>query len=99
MSRDVVFLPEARDDISEAYSWYEEQSLGLGMDFLRCVEIATCTIARSPLMFPKVYKDYRRSLVRRFPYAVFYELSDEMIVVYSVFHCLRNPSELHERLT
>ena len=33
----------------------------------------------------------RRALLRRFPYAVFYEIGAVEIVVYAVFHCARNP--------
>jgi plasmid stabilization system protein ParE len=98
MSNQLIFLPEAREDIFDAYTWYEEQSLGLGLDFLRCVESLSCTIARNPLMYPSVYEGYRRALVRRFPYAVFYEVSDGQIIVYSVFHCSRDPGKWRGRL-
>ncbi len=55
------------------YSWYEEQSLGLGMEFLRCVEATLLSIQRNPLSYPTVHVSYRRSLVRRFPFAIFFE--------------------------
>ena len=47
-----VLLPEAKTDVAEAYLWYEEHSLGLGMDFLRCVEAALLSIQRTPLIYP-----------------------------------------------
>mgnify|MGYP003606001776 CR=1 FL=1 len=38
MTEAPILLPEAKEDVADAYQWYEEQSLGLGMDFLRCIE-------------------------------------------------------------
>jgi hypothetical protein len=34
----LVFRPEVRDELDEAYSWYESQELGLGDDFLEQVD-------------------------------------------------------------
>ncbi len=33
----------------------------------------------------------RRALVRRFPYEVLYEIEEDEIVVYAVYHCARDP--------
>jgi hypothetical protein len=34
MTRPPFLLPEAKSDVADAYLWYEEQLLGLGMEFL-----------------------------------------------------------------
>ena len=81
----LVFLTEAGQDIVEAYSWYESQASGLGMDFIRCLEVAILSVERYPLIYPVVHENYRRALVRRFPYAIFFEHDAELIVIYSVF--------------
>ena len=91
------FLPEARQDIANACAWYEQQSLGLGMEFLRCLEATILSIQRHPLMYPAVFADYRRALVRRFPYAVFYEVQPQSIVIYAVFHCSQDPDKWKAR--
>ena len=54
MSEPAVLLPEAKADVADAYLWYEEQSLGLGMEFLRCVETTLLSIQRTPLIHPVV---------------------------------------------
>ena len=95
----LVFLPEARQDIAEAYSWYEGQDPGLGMDFIRCVEVAILSIERHPFIYPVVHENYRRTLVRRFPYAIFFEHDSEQIIIYSIFHCSQNPQKWRDRLT
>ena len=48
-----VLVPEAKTDVAEAYMWYEDQSLGLGMEFLRCVEAALFSLQRTPLTYPR----------------------------------------------
>lgn len=37
----LVFRPEVRKELDEAYSWYESQELGLGDDFLEQVDVTT----------------------------------------------------------
>jgi hypothetical protein len=95
-----ILLPEAKADVADAYLWYEEQSLGLGMEFLRCVEAALLAIQRSPLIYPTVHESYRRSLVRRFPFAIFFEFeaNRNCCVVYSVSHCSQDPEKWRSRL-
>ena len=100
MNEPPILLAEAKADVAEAYLWYEEQSLGLGLEFLRCVEAALLSIQRSPLIYPIVHESYRRALVRRFPFAVFFEFtrSRNRCIVYSVFHCSQEPEKWHGRL-
>ena len=35
-NKSLVILPEAEHDITQTYTWYEEQEIGLGEEFLRC---------------------------------------------------------------
>jgi hypothetical protein len=61
---------EAAGDIKEAYGWYEAQRPGLGEEFLGCLDARVQAVLRMPEMHAKVFADYRRALLRRFPYAV-----------------------------
>lgn len=45
-----------------------------------------------------VHESYRRALVRRFLYAVFYELAEGAITVYCVFHTAQDPLKWAQRL-
>ncbi len=100
MSKSPILIPEAKTDVADAYLWYEEQSLGLGMEFLRCVEAAVLSIQRTPMIYPVVHEAYRRALVRRFPFTIFFEFDDvtNCCVVYSVFHCSQDPEKWRGRL-
>ena len=100
MTEPPILLPEARKDVADAYTWYEEQSLGLGMDFLRCIEATIISIQRNPLIYPIVHESYRRVLVRRFPFAIFFEFNQagNHSVIYSVFHCSQDSDKWKNRL-
>ena len=94
----VVFSPEADDDIAEAYDWYESREPGLGEDFLRCVEACLLTIRRHPEIFPVAVDEFRHAPIRRFPFEIFYEPTDDAINVYSIFHCSQDPQKWRKRL-
>jgi plasmid stabilization system protein ParE len=98
MDADLIFAPEAEEDISLAYGWYEDRRVGLGEEFLSCVDACIQTILRNPEMHRIVHETYRRGLVRRFPYAVFYEYADGVVSVYCVFHTARDPEKWRLRL-
>jgi plasmid stabilization system protein ParE len=55
-------------------------------------------VCRHPQVYAKGYEDYRRALVRRFPYAVFYEYSENTVTVYCVFHTARDPVKWRQAL-
>ncbi len=98
MDANLVFATEAEQDIAEAYNWYEGRRSGLGEEFLTCIDASVYKICRDPKLYPIIHEEYRRALVRRFPYAIFYEYSEGIIWVYSIFHTSRNPKKWRDRL-
>ncbi|MDZ4657738.1 MAG: type II toxin-antitoxin system RelE/ParE family toxin [Bythopirellula sp.] len=98
MAVELVFAEEVEQDMSEAYNWYEQRRSGLGEEFLSCVEACIQRICRSPELHAKVYQEYRRAMVRRFPYVIFYESVDNTLTVYCIFHTSRDPAKWRERL-
>jgi len=38
MAVELVFAPEVEQDVEEAYQWYKDRRIGLGEEFLSCVE-------------------------------------------------------------
>lgn len=99
MSVSLILSPEVEQDIGEAYAWYTARRQGLGDEFLSCVDAGIQQICRSPELHAKIYEGYRRALVRRFPYAIFYEHEASQITVYGVLHTSRDPERWRKRLT
>jgi plasmid stabilization system protein ParE len=93
----VLFRPEARRDVVEARDWYERQSIGLGGEFVRALEAAVAVAQRSPETSPSILEDFRRVLLRRFPYSLIYRMEGDTLVVFACFHHRRNPRVLSDR--
>jgi plasmid stabilization system protein ParE len=98
MAARLVIAPEAEFDIADAYVWYEGRRAGLGEEFLSSVDACMESIRRQSTMYPPVHEAYRRALIRRFPYAVFFEYAEAEVTVYAVFHTSRNPEKWRHRL-
>jgi plasmid stabilization system protein ParE len=80
-----------------ARRWYDEQHPGLGAEFLRSVEATFARIQRSPDLYPVVDEEVRRAPVRRFPFAIYYEIEPNQIVTYAVWHYRRDPRIWQQR--
>ncbi len=89
--------PEAQEDLAGAFAWYEAQRAGLGSEFLAEVAHTLSAIEEAPERYPILRGATRRTLVRRFPYAVFYILDPELIAVTAVMHGRRDPRRWQER--
>ena len=68
------------------------------MKFAIEVDAAIERIRHSPEMYARVRKEYRRVILKRFPYAIYYEFNAGIATVYTVFHCAQDPAKLDERL-
>lgn len=98
MTYTLRFLPKVEDDVIGGYVWYEAKSMGLGEEFLRMFYTCAGEIPRNPLLYPKVYGEFRRCLLRRFPYAIYFMIKDNQIIVFGTFHCARDPRTIRTKL-
>lgn len=93
----LVFRPEAREELDEAYNWYESQQSGLGDEFLEYVDEVLNRICQQPELYVVVYRDVRRVVLRRFQYVISYRVISSRIVITGVFHGRRDPKIWLER--
>jgi plasmid stabilization system protein ParE len=93
----LVFRPEVGAELKEAYDWYESQKVGLGDEFLECVDNLLDRICLMPESYVFVHRDVRRAVVKRFPYAVYYRVVSSRVIVIAIFHGRRNPETLQGR--
>ena len=96
--RSVAVQPEAVKETNDAFDWYENKEPGLGFRFLHDLETVYAAIARWPEIYQPVQDGFRRALLGKYPYAVFFEFDNPLVVVHSVFHCSRNPTGWRSRL-
>lgn len=92
MSHRVLLRREAQDDLGDAANWYEEQRRGLGGAFLDQSLEALERIGANPLALPVVHQSLRRSLMRRFPFAIYYRIEPDVVSVVAIMHGSRSPT-------
>jgi plasmid stabilization system protein ParE len=93
----LTFRAEARDELEDAYNWYEDQKATLGEDFLGCVNSTLDRIEQRPETYGVVFQDFRRAVVNRFPYAIYYRIISSRIIVIAVVHGKRDPKTWQSR--
>jgi plasmid stabilization system protein ParE len=98
VNRAVIVRRLAEGHLADAYAWYESQVPGLGSAFLDSFDAVLPTISLFPESRPVVFMDYRRALLRRFPFGVFYVIEPETIIVAAVFHLARDPREIRREI-
>jgi len=96
----VVLHDQAKVELDEAAAWYERHKPGLGGEFRAAVEDAVGRIQENPQIGPRFGSTrFRYSLVRRFPYVVFYAEGEEAIRVMAIAHGRRRPGYWKGRAT
>jgi toxin ParE1/3/4 len=78
--------PEAEHDIAAARDWYDGVQAGLGDPFLDDLSAAIQQLANHPQVPRIYYRNFRRTLLHRFPYKVFYQVIGPQIVISRVLH-------------
>ena len=86
MNRLLLVRPKAEDDLAAALDWYEQRRAGLGGEFLDEIARAFIELEREPEQPRLYYRDFRRVLLRRFPYKVFYQVIGSRVVIFRVLH-------------
>ena len=94
----VAFRRAAKIELEDAAAWYEERRRGLGDEFIAEIEQAIASAAGAPQRYPVSFGDVRRTVARRFPFAIYFRVRNETLVVLAVFHGRRNPAVWQRRM-
>jgi len=97
MSLPVSFRPQADAEVQAAYRWYEERRSGLGDEFRGALDQIIDRVGHQPDSFPRVHRNIRRALLDRFPFGVYFEVIDTLVVVLGVVHGHRDPTRWTSR--
>ena len=92
------FHPDVALDLKTSYHWYEEQSIGLGTDFLDEIENSYQAIIDFPNTWAIFSYGFRRYILSRFPYSVIYKSEEDIIYIVSIMHNSRKPNFWLNRL-
>ena len=95
---ELVLLLSAELDIQQAFAYYEDYQEGRGTVFLQHLEAAFEQLGRFPESGARFRHGYRRLLVPRFPYGIFYTLEARGVVVTCVIDTRQDPASILRRL-
>ena len=87
----------ASQDLINGFHFYEKQSTGLGNYFIDSLFSDIDSLQIYAGIHP-VHFGYYRILSKRFPFAVYYKISDNSALVYAVLDCRRNPVFIRKQL-
>lgn len=82
----------AERELNEAAQYYERESPGLGLSFLKEIEHCLGVIDAHPEAGAILRGYVRRRLLRRFPYALLYKVNSAGIRVLAVMNLKRRPT-------
>jgi plasmid stabilization system protein ParE len=102
MAAEIALLPAARSDLADACAWYDQRGEGLGDRFLDAVDeclggLMLHAESREVARQSKI-RTYRRAVVSKFPYAIFYAFERDIVFVFAVLHTSRDPRKWRRRL-
>lgn len=93
----IHILDEAQSDLRKAAQFYEMQNSGLGAYFLDSL----FSDIESLILYAGVHitiDGYFRLLSKTFPYAIYYLMENDIIRIYAIMDCRKNPNQTIKEL-
>jgi plasmid stabilization system protein ParE len=94
----VRYLSVAEAELDEAFTYYQEQEVGLGVRFYAEVRNTVDRIVAYPEAWSPVSENTRRCRTKVFPYGVIYQVREDGILIVAIAHLHRKPEFWRERL-
>ena len=95
----IRIIASASRDLLEGYRFYEKQAAGIGAYFLDSLYSDIDSLMISAGMHSVHFGRYHRLLSKRFPFAIYYRIEDQSVLVYAVLDCRRNPAWIRTKLS
>lgn len=87
------FHPDAKRELEDAVTYYDNISCELCNAFLEEVEQTLERIEKFPEAWPQLSENTRRCRTLSFPYGIVYQIKDQRILVVAVVHLQRKPNK------
>ena len=89
----------AEQDLQDGFVFYEMQQQTLGSYFLDSVYADIDSLILYAGVHAKPLGRFHRALAKRFPFAIYYEVAEQIVTVVAVLDCRQNPGTVKARLT
>ncbi len=93
----IKILESAMIDLMKAHRFYEAQEKGLGDYFLDSLFSDIDSLILSAGLH-SIHYGKHRLLSKRFPFAIYYSVQDETVIVFAVLDSRQNPLKIKKRL-
>lgn len=87
----------AHEDLQKAKFFYDEQDACLGDYFIDSILVDLDSLQFYGGIHEKHF-GYYKMLAKRFPFAIYYDIEEESVVVHAVLDTRRNPNAIESRL-
>lgn len=94
---EIKILESGQEDLLHGYRFYEQQQIGLGSYFLDSLFADIDSL----LVFAGIHSEHfgkYQLLAKRFPFAIYYTLDKNVVLVHAVLDCRQEPSKMSYRL-
>ena len=96
---DLVFLLGAEMDIQTTFNRLEESQGGRGYLFMQTLDATLMLLRNNPQMGVRSDEPYRRLLMPRFPFGIFYEIQASRLVIAAIMDLRQSPKAIRRRLS
>jgi len=87
-----LYISEAAElDIRDAFLWYTNHSDQLGHAFEEQIKLTLRHIQKNPLKVQIRYYQIRVAFLKKFPFGIHFNVTENIILVVAVFHTSANP--------
>lgn len=90
MTYRLILSPGVHADIRSAIYWYGREDVGLSFRFLAATRATFRRMVQYPRAFQILRGSIRRALVRKFPYAVYFQIKGDEVIVQAILHQRRS---------
>lgn len=98
MASTYLLHSSAKQELADAVDWYEQERKGRGRRFFIAYLKTIKAILSNSLAFPIDFDEVRKAHIPKFPYTIFFEVHENEVFIYSVFHQKRDPEAWKIRL-
>ncbi len=91
----IRILESAVADLSAGREFYERQEIGVGDYFQDCLFSEIDSLILYAGSHRQVF-GFHRLLSKRFPFAIYYRMEDDIVLVFRILDCRRDPQQLRK---
>ena len=97
-NREVIVLEEAAEDLEAGRIFYDVHQVGVGLYFFDSL-ISDLGSLRLYGGIHSIHFGFHRLLSRRFPFAIYYDITDEFVRVAAILDMRKDPAWIRKELS